>query len=216
MWFAFQHGLKSGSVSGVPFVLWLVTGLFPWTFFSDSVSASMNSILEKSFLVKKMVFPVELLPLIKVIAASFVFVFLTAVMIVLFLAKGTGVTVYWLQLPYYMVCLAALVLSLSWITSAVVVFYRDLGQVINVCLQLGFWATPVFWNPEALPEDWRWIVFANPVNYVVNGFRDSLILERGLIQSWRHGLYFWACVIVTAWLGRKVYRRLRPHFADVL
>lgn len=216
MWFAFEHGLKTGDKNGYPFLLWLITGMFPWTFFSDSVASSTNSIIEKSFLVKKVVFNVELLPLIKIVASTVLFVFLTFVMVIVFLMYGVYPDIYWLQIPYYFLCLMALVCSITWLTSAVVVFYRDLGQVIGVCLQMGFWITPIFWSPDRLPTKFKFVTFLNPVNYVVSGYRDSFFNKIWFWSAPLQTIYFWAFVAVFSIIGLLVFKRLRPHFADVL
>lgn len=216
MWFAFEHGLKAGRQNGVPFILWLITGMFPWTFFSEAVSSASNSIVEKPFLVKKIVFNVELLPLIKIVAAFVLFAFLTFVMILVFVINGHYPDQYWAQLPYYTFGLAALVMAISWLTSSVVVFYRDFGQLISVVLQIGFWATPIFWSPNQLPARFQFIIFLNPVNYIVTGFRESLVLKKWFWQMPWQTLYFWSFILIVSLVGLTLFRKLRPHFADVL
>jgi ABC-type polysaccharide/polyol phosphate export permease len=216
MWFAFEQGLKASPVQGLPFILWLVTGLFPWTFFADGVQSASASVIEKSFLVKKVVFNVALLPLIKIFASLILFVFLNIVMLALFFIYGSRPNMYWLQLPYFMIALSLLILSVSWLTSSVVVFYKDLSHIINVLIQLGFWATPIFWSPANLPERFKFLVQLNPVNYVVSGYRNSLILHSWFWENPIGTLYFWGVVIIFSLLGLFVFKRLRPHFADVL
>lgn len=216
IWFAFQQGVKSATSSSAPFILWLITGLFPWTFFSDGISAASNSLVEKAFLVKKVVFQVELIPLIKVLAAMLPFLFLSLVTLILFCLYGYAPDIYWIQLLYYAFCLCILVLSLSWLTSSVVVFYRDLSQVINMCLQLGFWATPVFWNPDNLSGSFKYILFLNPMAYIVNGYRESLISKVWFWEKPLYTVYFWILVSIFSFLGLFLFKKLRPHFADVL
>lgn len=216
MWFAFQHGLKATPVERVPFILWLVTGMFPWAFFSEAVLNSSNSIVEKSFLVKKILFQVEFLPIIKIVASLFPFLFLSVVMLILFILCGFWPDLYWLQVPYYVICLCALVLSLSWLTSSIVVFYRDLGHVISVCLQLGFWITPIFWSPEKLPENFRFVFFLNPISYIITGYRNSLISKMWFWQEPVQTVYFWILTLSIGFFGLFVFKKLRPHFADVL
>lgn len=216
MWFAFEQGLKAGKQNGVPFILWLITGMFPWSFFSESVSTSTGSIIEKSFLVKKVVFNVELLPFVKIFSSFILFVFLFSIMVGVFLIYGFFPNLYWLQLPYYTICLICLIMSLSWLGSAVVIFYRDLNQLIAVGLQIGFWATPIFWSPELLPAHLKFITFINPVNYVVSGYRDSFIMQQWAWEKPWVTIYFWCFVYICSTLSLVVFRRLRPHFADVL
>lgn len=216
MWFAFEQGFKVSPASGVPFILWLITGMFPWAFFSDAVMSSSNSIVEKSFLVKKVVFQVELLPLIKIIVALFPFLFLSIVMVTLFLIYGFWPDIYWIQIPYYIFCLCLLIFSISWLTSSVVVFYRDLGHIVTIVLQMGFWMTPIFWSPEHLPAKFHFIAFLNPVNYVIAGYRNSLIFKVWFWQEPLQTLYFWILTFSIMAFGLIVFKRLKPHFADVL
>lgn len=216
MWFAFEYGIKANPKNGVPFILWLVSGMFPWAFFSDAILSSSNSIVEKSFLVKKVVFDVGLLPLIKVISSLFPFLFLSAVMLLLFIFYGYWPDIYWLQVPYYGICLCLLVLSFSWLTSSVVVFYRDLSQLIGVGLQLGFWITPIFWSPEHIPQKFHFLVFFNPVNYIITGYRNSLITKVWFWQEPLQTLYFWLFLCCLGGAGLIIFKKLRPHFADVL
>lgn len=216
MWFAFEFGFKSSPKQGIPFILWLVTGMFPWTFFSDSVQSAANSIIEKSFLVKKVVFKVELLPLIKIFAAGIPFIFLTFIMLTLFVVYGFTPDIHWIQIIYYIACTVFLVLCISSLTSAVVVFYRDLGQFISMGLQFGFWGTPIFWSPEQLPEKLKIINFLNPVSYIVTGFRDSLVDKIWFWDKPSQSLYFWVLTILVGLFGQYLFSRLRPHFADVL
>lgn len=216
MWFAFEVGLKAPHTEGVPFILWIVTGLFPWTFFSDATNSAMNSIIEKSFLVKKMVFRVEFLPLIKILSTSFVFIFLNVLIVMIFIFNHQNPTLHWVQLLYYAFCLIALVLSLSWLTSSIVVFYRDLGQVISVCLQLGFWATPIFWSTDLLPPRFHFVIYINPVTYVINGYRDAMLSKSWFWQEPASLFIFWCFVIFFSIAGLILFKKLRPHFADVL
>lgn len=216
MWFAFEHGLKSHPSDGLPFLLWLVTGLFPWTFFSEAISTSATSIVEKTFLVKKVTFSVELLPLIKVVSLTFVFLFLNIIMFLLFFAYQNYPSLYWLQLPYFWICLYCFIFSICWITSSLVVLYRDVAQMITVTLQLLFWATPIFWSPEALPGKYQFVIKLNPLNYVITGYRDSLINKVWFWETPKSILVFWATIAILFFLGQTMFKRLRPHFADVL
>jgi len=216
MWFALQEGLKAAPASGAPFILWLVSGTFPWAFFSDAILSASNSIVEKPYLVKKVVFQLELLPFIKIIAAALPFVFLSAVMLLLFVFYGFAPDIYWFQIIYYIFCLFALVLSISWLTSSVVVFYRDLGQVVAVFLQLGFWITPIFWSPESVPEKFKFLIFMNPIAYIIMGYRNSLIDKIWFWHSVPQTIYFWSFVLFFGLFGFFVFKKLKPQFADVL
>lgn len=216
IWFAIQMGFKTSNVDGIPFIFWLMTGSIPWVFFADSVSGASSSIVEKSFLVKKVVFDVAMLPAIKIFASLTVFTVLFTLMTLVLAFSGYPPNIYWLQLPYYVTAMLALALSLGWLTSSIVVFYRDLGVIIAVALQLGFWITPVFWTPSHLPPRFLWIVEFNPVNFVIGGFRSAFFNHTWFWEYPLQNLLFWVLVFVLSAAGAHLFRRLRHHFADVL
>ena len=84
-------------------------------------------------------------------------------------------SVYWLQIFYYLISATVFLLGLSWITSSVVIFFRDLGQFISMSIQFGFWLTPIFWSLSMVPEEYRWWFELNPAYYITQGYRDALI-----------------------------------------
>lgn len=215
-WFVFQVGFKSQPVDNFPFILWLVAGMIPWFFFAEALSNGTNSIIENSYLVKKVVFRVSILPIVKISSAFYIHLFFIVFMLGMFLFYGYGFEIYWLQIVYYMFATIVLVLGLSWITSSVVVFLRDIGQLVSMCIQFGFWLTPVFWSMKMVPEKYIWIIELNPLVYIINGYRDSLIYHKWFWENMNMTVYFWIITAVIFVLSGLVFRKLRPHFADVL
>lgn len=215
-WFVFSVGFRSPGVADCPFVLWLTAGLVPWFFFSEGWGGATNSLMEYSYLVKKVVFKISVLPIIKVISAAFVSLCFHLFMFVLFMLQGYMPDIYWLQFLYYMVCNFALVLSVSYITCSVIPFFRDLGQIIGIVLQIGVWMTPIMWSIEMLPLAWRWVMKLNPMYYIVQGYRDALSTKQWFWQDITWTIYFWGLVGILFILGNIIFKRLRPHFADVL
>jgi ABC-type polysaccharide/polyol phosphate export permease len=132
------------------------------------------------------------------------------------LLYGYTPTLYWLQLLYYIFCTIVLLLGLTWLTSAIRVFVKDIGNFITVVIQIGFWATPIFWSLDLVPQEYRYIFELNPAFYIVEGFRDSLIAQ---VWFWEKGYltpYFLMMVLFTFVVGAVVFRKLRVHFGDVL
>ena len=82
-------------------------------------------------------------------------------------------------------------------------------------VQFGFWLTPIFWESSMFPEKYRWVIELNPMYYIVNGYRQSLVQQVPIIEN-DNFLYFWVLTIFILFLGISVYRRLRPHFAEVI
>ncbi|WP_321531227.1 ABC transporter permease [uncultured Desulfuromonas sp.] len=215
-WFVFEVGFKSAPVGDFPFILWLICGMIPWFFFADTLSMASNSIVENSHLVKKVVFRVSMLPLIKLLSALLIHVFFVAMIFAFFSAYGYAPTWCSLQVFYYSVCLCVLLVGLSWLSAALMVFLKDLGQMIAIGLQFGFWLTPIFWSLEMIPEGYRFYLKLNPFFYIVQGYRDSFIHH---VWFWQHPVYtvyYWAVTLVVFVSGALVFTRLRPHFADVL
>ena len=216
-WFVFST-VRSGADRAVPFVLWLIAGLVPWFFFQDGLNSGTNSLIEYSYLVKKVVFKIEILPVVKLCSALYVHLFFMAVVVVLYTVMGyfPGITV--IQLLYYSAAMFIMVLGIVYLTSSVVIFFRDLTQIIAICLQVGVWLTPIMWNFDDLHlNKYLQMVFEiNPMYYIVTGYRDSLI--DGIWFWQRPGLtaYFWIFTIVVFWFGRRTFEKLKVHFADVL
>ncbi len=215
-WFVFVHGFRSTPIDNVPFLLWLLAGMVPWFLFNDAILSSSNSIIDQSFLVKKIVFEVKLLPVVKIGSALLVNLAFWLFMIIVALCYGYYPSWEWLQLAYYMFCILSFVLSLSLLLSALVVFLRDVGQIITIIMQMAFWLTPVMWNSNILSPKFIWIVKLNPFAYVINGFRQTIIYNTPFWLNWPTMIYFWCLTLCLFWLGNKIFNKLRPHFADVL
>ncbi|MBD8500994.1 ABC transporter permease [Paenibacillus sp. CAU 1523] len=215
-WFVFQVGLKSASVMDVPFILWFMVGIVPWFYFSEAWSNATNVFVEYSYLVKKVVFNIEVLPIVRIVSALIVNLFFVLLLFTVSAAYGYYPNLYYLQIIYYSMCMILLTISISYITSAVVLFFRDLYQIIGIVIQIGFWFTPIVWSYTMLSDFWLFVFKLNPMFYIVNGFRDSFINQ---IYFWQHPyqtIYFWFSCILLLTIGLKVFRKLRPHFSDVL
>lgn len=215
-WFVFQVGLRSGDVGDTPFVLWLVAGLIPWFFFSEALGGGTGAMLEYNYLVKKVVFKISILPIIKIISALFVHLFFVAFAVLLFACYRSEPDLYTLQVFYYTFCLFVLVLGLCYITCSVVVFFRDLSQIISIILQIGIWATPIMWSLPMLPERYHFIFKLNPLTYIVDGYRMAFIYKAWFWERFYSTAYFWIVTLATFALGAVIFKRLKVHFADML
>lgn len=216
LWFVFTFGLRAGSVQEYPFVLWLLGGYLSFFYFSEALSAATNSIMEYNYLVKKVVFKVSILPIVKILSALIVHLFFIALILVAAFFYGYGFSIYNLQLIYYLFAMIVLLLGLSWLTSSMVVFIKDMGQIVAIGLQLMFWATPIIWHPQILPKSLKILLSLNPLYYIAEGYRDSYLNQ---VWFWEHPyltLYFWSLTGFIFILGGVIFSKLRPHFADVM
>ena len=216
-WFVFQVAFKGGPVDGCPYVLWLISGLVPWFFFQEALQSGTNSLIEYSYLVKKVVFNVSIIPIVKVVSALFVHIFFLAVVVIIYLLSGYGISIYAIQMIYYSLCMFILVIALTYITSALVVFFRDLGQIIGILLQIGIWVTPIMWNYKTMTSPILQIILElNPMFYIVNGYRQSLVTKEWLWNNPNMTVYFWILTMCLLGCGGFLFRKLKVHFADVL
>ena len=216
-WFVFQVGLRSGNVSDHPFILFLVSGLVPWFYFSECWSGASGVLLEYNYLVKKVVFNVSFLPAMKVCSALFVHLFFVAIIMVMSLAYGYGFHPYMLQVIYYIFGMALLVLGLAYATSAFTVYFRDMSQIVGILLTIGIWVTPIMWNAETTMPGLAHVIFKlNPMYYIVDGFRDCLLNKIWFWEKPVWSIYFWCVTVVVYLLGTKLFNRLKVHFSDVL
>lgn len=218
--FIFQLGMKSQPpVPDTPYVIWLIPGLVPWFFFSEAMASQTNVMQEYSYLVKKVVFPVELLPVIKVVSAWMVHACFVAVMFLVFLIGGRTPQLSWIGVVYYSFATACLSLALGLITSSVNVFFRDMTNIVGICLQFGMWLAPIMYWEGMFTQSHPWMEYlfkANPIYYIVAGYRDSMLTGNWFWQRPMNTLYFWGLTVVLFIIGGKLFRKLKPHFSDVL
>ena len=211
-----MRGARS-SGSDIPFVLFLTCGMVPWFFFSEALSTGTSAMLEYSYLVKKVVFKISVLPIIKVFAALITHAFFVVLLMILAIICGYYPSVRWLQMIYYTGCTFILALGICYTTCSLVVFVRDLGQLINVILQVLVWATPIMWNIEMIQNPTLVsILKLNPVVYIVTGYRDAIYGDTWFFQRFYSTVYFWIVCAMLFGFGAIIYKRLKPHFADVL
>ena len=216
-WIVFQYGLRiKMNDESVPYVIWFMTGMVPWLFFSECLGAGSNCLKEYDYLVKNVVFPIYILPIIKVISSLFAHFVYIGVLAVLFAWYNIFLGIHLFEFVYYL--LALCIYSCAWVlmSSTIVVFFKDFGQIITIIMQVGMWATPIVWDYHIVPVSSRWIIECNPMFYIVNGYRTALFGNTGIRFLSFQFCFFW--IFTLAFLGVAIimFCRLKPHFADVL
>ena len=215
-WFVFSVGFKAKPMSDVPFVVWLTAGIAPWFAFADIINGSTSSIVNNANLIKKTLFQSQILPVIKIVSCLMTHTVFLLILIGLILFQQMSVSFYFFQFIYYLFGMCVFALGIAWIVSALHVFLRDVGQLIGVILQVGFWVTPIFWDIALMPAHIQKILKFNPVYYIIQGYRDSFIT---FVPFWHHPvytLYFWCVSLTVLVAGALIFQKLKPQFADVL
>lgn len=218
-WFVFQVGFRSQPVSNAPFLLWLVAGMMPWNFFQDAWTSSNRAFVGYDYIVKKIVFNIDILPLVKIIASCIMNIIYNAIILIVFLAYGWFPGVHILDMVYFSVCLTMFAWGLSMITATMTVFVKDISQLLTIIMQFVMWLTPIMWDYhmlDAVSPKLSWLYKLNPLFYVVNGYREALIDGKWFFNHFYMMGWFWLVTIIIDIVGIRLMRAFKPHFADIL
>jgi lipopolysaccharide transport system permease protein len=208
------------SLQGVPdnnftFGLWLFAGLLPWIAFTGGLTQAANSVISQPNLVKKVVFPLALLPLVPVLSAFVESAF--GLMALIFFVALTTHTLHMTLALLPLVWLTQLLLTagLGYLTAGLTVFLRDIPQTLGVVLNIWFYMTPIIYPASAIPETFRgWVFWLNPIAAISEVYRDIILV--GEVKHWSEWGVALAVSLSFFCGGFMVYKRLRPAFADVL
>ena len=213
-WFVYTVALGGGAVEHIPYALWLMTGIAPWFFLAGSLNGAAVCFHDYRFLVRKTKFHAELLPAVRVCSAALshgIFLFLLYFILCF---SGFRPCLGQLWMFYWLLAGGALHLGLGTILALCCVYLKDVAYAVKVLIQLGFWLTPVFWNPAALPESFRWITIWNPAAVLVQGYREALLYGRNL--AWQTQALFWGIAGICGIAAWLLMKKCRPFLADYL
>jgi len=219
IWFAFTYGLRGGgSQVGVPFVPWLLAGIVPWMFMSQTMFSGCNSLIEYSYLIKKTKFNVSFIPLVKIFSGMIVHLILMFIVITLWVFKyGIHPTIYWIQWFYYIFCAFILLAGISWFVASVAVFIKDIVHLVNIIVTIFFWATPIIWPYTMISDsNLRFIALLNPFFHITEGYRHTFLEQRWFFEFTEMNVYFWTITLCLFLLGSLTFQKLKPDFGDVL
>lgn len=196
------------------YTVFMVCGLIPWNYFSVVINRASFTMIENGNIIKKVFFPREILPLSLVISETINFVISTLIIIGFTLAYGMGLTPYILLYPIVLIIQFVLLLGISLIVSSVTVYFRDLQHFLGVILQLLFYATPIVYSIETIPEKFRWILQINPMTYIIEGFRD-IFYNQTMPDMKMLGIIF-LIGIAFCIVGYLIFNKLQRKFAEEL
>jgi lipopolysaccharide transport system permease protein len=205
------HGMEE---SNLLFALRIYAGLAVFNFFAECVNRAPNLVLEQPHLVKKVVFPLEILPWVGAAGAAVGLAVSGALLLVFAALAQGGLPLSALALPLVWLPLLPLVLGLSWLLAGLGTYVRDVGQVLGMALSALMFLSPIFFPVEALPTAVRPWLLANPLAWVMTGTRDVLLAGRW--PDWGTWALLLAACSLLALAGAVFFRRVRVGFADVL
>jgi lipopolysaccharide transport system permease protein len=196
------------------FSLVLFAGLIVFNIFSECVTRAPNLIVSNPNYVKKVIFPLEILPWVSLGTALFhacvsLVVWVTAYTI---LVQAPPLTFF--LLPPLLVPFSLLIVGLSWGIASLGVFLRDISQVMSLVVTALMFMSPIFYPVSAVPEDYRFLIYLNPLTPMVEQARD--VMYWGRLPDPRVVVIYFAVSIITAWVGFAWFQKTRKGFADVL
>ena len=215
--FSESVGIRLRPVEGHPnlnFGLYLYCGLLPFLAFSEAMNKGMNSIRGSSGLVQKVIFPVEILPFTNTIASMIdKFFGVGALLIVVVLFRRD---LHWtaLALPLIVVLQVVFILGLSYFMAVIGTYLPDLSEVMRPVIRGTFFLTPIIWTPDRLPESVRWVVDYNPLAYLVNAYRETVLF--GNLPGGLSTLYFTLFSVGLFVAGFALFNRVKGGFVDQL
>ena len=210
----FKARWGSGGESRFEFALILFAGLIVFNLFAECVNRAPTLIVGNVNYVKKVVFPLEILPLITMGAALFHGVVSLGVLLVFYLLASASLQWTLIFAPVVMLPFLLMTLGISWFLASFGVFLRDVAQTIGLLTTVLMFLTPIFYPVTAIPEKYRIFIYMNPLTFVVEQMRDVLIW--GKLPSWSGWGLSMAVGIVIAWLGLVWFQKTRKGFADVI
>lgn len=172
--FVFSTIFRVSSFS-VPYVIFLIVGLLPWNFFSQSLASASNALVGNSSLITKIYFPREILVYGTIVAkiVDFFYSCLVLVLFFIFYHVHLNINVFWV-IPIFIVQLI-FTAALSLIIASLNLFYRDIQYVLNLVISLWFYLTPVIYPVEQFPEKYRFIFTVNPMSVIINAYRQTVL-----------------------------------------
>ena len=196
------------------YLIFLCTGLIPWTFFSTALSRAAFTVIENGNIVKKVYFPREILP-ISIVSAEAVNFLISSIIILFFVIfGGMGISKYIIFYPLILLTQYLLIIAISFILSAITVFLRDIQHLIGIALQLLFYATPIVYASNTIPPEFSWIINLNPMTYIINGYRD--IFYNQTMPDILSITILLCGTIIAVVIGYCIFNKLQKGFAEEL
>lgn len=216
-WFAFGLGIRGGQpVEGVPYINWMLAGIIPWFFISDAIRSGTNSIHRRINVISKIKFPLSILPTVEISKALFVHFITLSLGIIFLLMNGNSVSLLNLGVLYYLICTILFTIAFGLITSVLNMFTRDVRKGINASIRLLTYVTPILWTMDKLPVSLQKLMRLNPLYYLIQGYRGSLLATSNMLPSFFDGIVFWLIVILMFMSGSVLMYKFKHKLIDFI
>jgi teichoic acid transport system permease protein len=215
-WGVARYGLRLGGSSEFSLGVMLIAGMTPWFALSDALSAMTRSFTSNAALLKRLVAPPAIMPLASLVAAMMVHGAILILTIVVLWVLGYPPTPRLALLLYFAGCASLFALAFGTLLALGNAALRDTGQILGPLLLLWFWATPIVWPAEDLPESLQFVVTWNPLVYLVDGYRFALLGRPSDFPSIEATIAFWIMTAFLCIVASLAFRRFKRELADFL
>ncbi|HWJ80159.1 MAG TPA: ABC transporter permease [Niallia sp.] len=221
-WFVFGYVQQRKPIEGAngesyPYFIWMLAGILLWFFIYPSITKASRSIYSRLRMVSRMNFPLSVIPSYVILSLLYPQLLLMVVVIIIYQFVGYPISIYYLQIPYFLFAAIMFLFALALITSTISTIIRDFQMLLQSLMRVLLYLTPILWPANHLGSTFEKIMHINPIFYLIEGYRYALlgqgwfITENPLIT-----LYFWVVVLVMLFIGSYLHVRFRKHFIDFL
>lgn len=215
----FGLGLRGGKgdVDGIPFIIHLISGLFPWLFISQSINRGSNAILSKLSIVTKMKFPSSTLLSINFVNSLINLLITTAFLLGISLYHHYVQWFHYFIFLYFIFASYVLIFGLSLIMSTMTIIVRDTRNLLQNFIRMCFFLTPIFWSVEHATPLMQKLTSLNPFTYLIGVYRSAFTHNEVLLYgTWHDHLYYWTLSLLILYIGAKVHFKFRNRLVDYL
>lgn len=218
----FAFGIALGGArtvkGGVSYIAWLMVGLSTWIFLSTVTKQASSSVYMQVGMVSRMKFPISILPMVKIFSELPSYFAFTTLAAIVSISTGEKISIYWIQLPYYIVAMIIFLYSFSLINSTIAALIRDYQIFLNSIIQVLMYMSGVFWDfsTKNLPSWLSKILMLNPYAYIINGFRDTFFYKRWFFEDKPQLVVFWLTTLVIFIVGAHLHVKFRSKFVDYM
>ena len=219
--FVFGLGIRGGrpiDVNGqtVSFFLWYLSAIIPWFFIRDAILQGSVSLYLKANIITQIKFPLSIIPTYTILSLFIIHLAMLVLTFIIYIVSGFLPDLYYLQFLYYMIAMLVFLWGLSILTSAITIVIRDFNVLLNSVTTALFLLTPIMWSADKLDGIELLVIKANPIYYLVQGYRNIFLYKVWFWEDYMYTLYFWGITLVILFLGMYVHKVLRPRFVDRL
>lgn len=194
------------------YLIYLIAGIIPWTFFTSAINAGMNSILFNSDIIKKVYFPRIILPISGVTSCLVNFLISCIVIVMFAIFSGVGISFNLIFLPLIVLIQYIFTLGIAFVLSAVEIYVRDIEHIINFFIGMLFYITPILYTPDYVPAKFSFLLKINPLSYIIEAYH-SIFYYKQMPNMVNLGIISLISAVVFI-VGYMIFNKLQKGFAE--